>query len=994
MVNQSVAETPAAPGIPHPRTPLVGRRDDVASVARRLSEVRLVTLTGPGGVGKTRISLAVAEAVLASRPQGVAVADLSAITDPDLVGPTVRGAFGIPEMPSISAILAVIDRLQDTEGLLVVDNCEHLLATSAAVIDELLSSCPGLSVLATSREPLAVDGEVVWPVTPLHLPPRGAGLEAVRSAAAIQLFEQRAAAVAPDFRLTEANAEVVNGVCRRLGGQPLAIELAAARVRVLSIEQILAGLDDMFSLLAGGVRTSPLRQQSLKASLDWSYKLLEEREQVALRRVGAFPGGFDLPAAESVITLRGQEPHDVLDLITRLTDRSLLATYTILGRRRYRLLAPVREYARERLALADEEIAAGRSHLEHFARLSERIEPLLAGPSEAAGLDELEQEGNNLRAALSFAQAHQEFDLGVRLITAIPRLCIVRGHYREGRYWMDWAATADPASPPELRAKALLGGGTLAFLACDYPAAVRRLERSLQLYRDLDDWPGISAALQMLGGVARERGRYARAVELYQESRSLAEAQGDKLAVARARLYVGFVAWLQCQWDAAEDETSSALAAFRRIGNDEGVVWSLLSLGIVAAYRGDDIGAGQLLSEAHDGAARLQFREGVAWARHELGRLRLRVGDPEAEELLLTAFEGHTGLGDRWRMSSVLEDLATARLAAQAPEKAVELLAAADALRSEIGTELAPCERSDHQRTEDAARAAVSPEAFARAWARGHLHRPAELLQPPANPAARDSTPSSNQPEGTTPSRPLTIRSFGEATVVRDGHPITTADWGYGKPRELLFLLVSSPPLTKSEIGTAIWPDLDPPALRNAFHTALRDLRRALGDPGWITFSAGRYGFERRREHFHDLEVFQEALAAARRNDDPATALPHLERAIGAYKGDFAKDLPDSLWLRERRDALQASYLGALTAAGRLLRAAGRDRHAAQLYRTLIRIDPLDEAAHRNLMRCLTQLGQPGRAVRVYDALAARLRDELGVDPAPQTKALRRELDH
>jgi DNA-binding SARP family transcriptional activator len=239
----------------------------------------------------------------------------------------------------------------------------------------------------------------------------------------------------------------------------------------------------------------------------------------------------------------------------------------------------------------------------------------------------------------------------------------------------------------------------------------------------------------------------------------------------------------------------------------------------------------------------------------------------------------------------------------------------------------------------------------------------------------------------------LSVRVLGECSVLRGGEPLTTADWAYGKPRELLFLLMSSAPLSKSAIGKAIWPELVAHQLRNAFHTALRDLRRALGDPGWVVFAGGRYTFDRRRAYSFDLEVYEEALAAARLSRSGAAALPHLERAIGSYAGDFGVGLPDALWVHERREDLRRSYAGALSAAARILAGTGQGPRAAELYRRLVRLEPLDEGAHRELMRTLGRLGEVGRAARVYDDLVDRLRSELGVGPAPQTRAARMELD-
>ena len=396
----------AVANLPSPRTPLVGRDGEIGALLQAMAACRFVTLTGSGGVGKTRLALAVihTDGVADLAPDGVVVAELSAVSDPALVADTVRVALGVPEAPGHPARAVVIERLGGSSALLVLDNCEHLSAAVAELVDDLLDGCPYLRVLATSRAPLTVDGEMLWPVHPLPVPPASAvTLAEVADTASGQLFEQRAQAVLPSFRLSDANAASVARLCRRVGGLPLAIELGAARVRVLSVEQIATGLDDMLGLLVGGARTKPARQQSLRATLDWSNTLLSGSEQSVFRRLGIFPGGFDLAAAVAIAAGDDASTPDVFDLLARLVDQSLLIAHSTGGPVRYRLLSPIRDYARERLAEAGEQTTAAAAHLGFYAELVERAEPLLSGPEQTEQLDTLELEGNNLRAALKFA---------------------------------------------------------------------------------------------------------------------------------------------------------------------------------------------------------------------------------------------------------------------------------------------------------------------------------------------------------------------------------------------------------------------------------------------------------------------------------------------------------------------------------------------------------------------------------------------------------------
>ena len=989
--------------LPTPRGVLVGRAEQVSDIVSRLTMARLVTLTGTGGTGKTRLAIAAATSMASMVRHGVCWVELGALRSPELVADAVASALGASPARERGVLQAVADSVGPRDILLALDNCEHLADASAELVDFLLDACPYLRVLATSREALAVEGELVWPVPPLALPPaRGKDLAPlVTGSAACQLFEQRSRAVVPDFTVTADNATVVARLCRRLEGLPLAIELAAARMRVMSVAQIDAGLGDVFHLLVGGARTAPARQQTLRATLDWSHRLLTEHEEALFRRLAIFPGAFDLVAAESVAAQPPLAKDDILDLLTRLVDRSLVHVRRTGDHVRYRLLATVRPYAREKLSAAGELAMTSRAHLRYFADLVTSTEPKLEGRDQSRELDRLEIEGNNLRVALSYGRDAGELADGMRLAAFLWRLCYLRGHYREGREWLDWAATVDPHGPADIRAKALHGGGALAFLECDYSAAVRRLEGSLELYRELGDPIGSAMALQALGSVSREQGRYARAVELHTEALELFEGAGRHLGVAQARGYLGFAAWLQGDWLEARTLCEQALAEFQALGDSEGIAWSLISLGTVAQYEGRLEDATTMLSEAHRISDLAQYPEGIAWAVHEQGLVAMRRGDPQAEALLLDSLRRHRQLGDRWRTASVLEDLAASVSHLGRAEQAAALLGAADAIRTQIGTELAPCERSDHERVEARVRSWLGGDGLAANWNRGRETLLDDLLAAQQSTAVHHSTTQPQDVEHRTGEADheagdvaacLTVRALGLGTAHLDERLLEAADWGYAKPRELLFLLVGAPPQTKEQIGSALWPALSGRQLRNAFHTALRDLRRALGDPGWVLFSAGRYSLNTTRPHVFDVETFETALADARRARPAAAAMPHLQRAIAAYQGDFVPDLADAEWTQARRDGLRRGFGSALVATGRLLAAEGRYREAAGVFRRAVAHEPLDETSHRQLMSALIRAGEVGQAASVYHQLTERLRVELGVAPAAETTALYRQL--
>jgi predicted ATPase/two-component SAPR family response regulator len=1022
----------------------VGRASELGDVVDALDRSRLITLTGPGGAGKTRLALAAAKTAGESFPAGVHWVALAQINDQAVVGQAIAAQLGVPDTPGQDAAEAVAEQIADHRVLVVLDNCEHLAEAAADVAEYLLASCPALVVLATSREALGVEGELSWQVPPLSLPkaePAPTAAALARSDA-VTLFEQRAQLVRPSFRVSDENAAGILWICRRLDGLPLAIELAAARMRIMSAAQLAERLDDIFAVLVGGARSAPPRHQALRATLDWSHDLLDADERAVFRRLAAFFGGFTLRAAERIAAGGEIRPDAMLEMLTRLADKSLLRVEHARGDSRYFLLAIIRDYAREKLEAAAETDSVRRAHLQYFTDLVERAAASIEQVEAEAGrleveLDRLDAELPNLRRAVEFALESGDAVAALRITGPLDRYAYLRGHYHEIRQWLDAAVTSGPDAPAGLRAKALLGGGRLALLQCDYAAAVRRLEAALRLYRELADPRGIASSLQVLGSVAREQGRYARAVELHAESLAIAEAAEDRWAAASARSYLAFASWLQRDFAQAIEQASTALATFRDLGDVEGVAWSLINLGTVARYQGDGERASALLTESLSLSEGIGFQEGIAWSVEQLGLLAAVDGDPAAVSLLRRSLEVHRELRDRWRMSSVLEDLSALALAQGHPLQAARLLGAAEAMRDAIGTVIAPSERLQHNQTTAAVRTALGDEAFDAALRRGLLATSEELAadlpsaQTPTSNQSNSEQTSSDQissdqsaetagPEragaetagaetaGAETARPraraltahrsaadtgtLRIRTLGAAMVGFGDATLTAADWSYAKPRELMFLLAASPPMTKDQIAAALWPDLARQQLGNALHTALRELRRALGDPGWVVYADGHYRFDRSRPHECDVTSFEDALAAARRARPSEAALPELQKAIAVYGGDFLDGMATGEWALVRRDELRRAFESALLATGRLQAAAGRHQAAVVAFRRAVAHEPLNESAHRELMNCWARLGETARAIRHYEELAEALRDQVGVPPAAETTALYRRL--
>jgi len=963
-------------------SPLVGREHELRDVTQALTASRLLTLTGPGGTGKTRLALAAATAATASFPDGICWVELALLEDPGIVAQAVAATLGVPDIPGQDTTTAIATHLAAHQVLMILDNCEHLVEPTARLTETLLAACPKLTILATSREALGVEGERTWPVPPLE------------KSDAVALFERRAQLVQPSFRVADDNAAEVRLICERLDGLPLAIELAAARLRILSCSQLAARLDDIFNVLTGGARSAPARHQAMRATLDWSHDMLSEDERAIFRRLAVFSGGGTLDAAEHVAADGVDiEATAMLDLVTRLADKSLLRVEHAADGARFHLLATVRDYAASKLARTPDEAPLRAAHLGYYTDFAERIDE--------AELDLVDAELANLRTAVEYAHKSGNPVAALRIAAAMDRYAALRGHYHEIRQWLDAAVNACPDAPATLRAKALLGGGRLALLQCDYAPAVRRGEAALRLYRELGDPRGTASVLQLLGSVAREQGRYARSAELYAESLACAEAAGDQRAVASVHGSLAFVAWLRRDFDQATQAANRSLEISRTVGEVEGVVSALIHLGTIARYNNQTERAVALLSEARSLSDGIGFREGIAWTLEQLGLLAADRGDPEAVTMLRRSLEMHSELRDRWRMSSVLEDLAAVALAQDHAARAARLLGAAEAIRDAIGSVLPPAERPQHTSTVAGTQAALGQEMFETARQQGMRATAADLRAdlPRAGARAADTSalPVLELPNPSPAPIPsiaptLRIKALGAAAVQLGDVTLTAADWGYAKPRELLFLLASSPPMTRDQIGAALWPELSGRQLGNAMHTALRELRRALGDASWIRYEDGRYRFDRAREHDCDVTAFEDALTAARRARPSAAGLQDLQRAIASYGGDFLDGMSAGEWAMVRRDELRRAFESALLAAGRMLAAAGRHQAAATAFRRAVAHEPLNESAHRELMTCWAQLGETARAVRHYEDLAKRLHDQLGVPPAAETTALYRKL--
>jgi non-specific serine/threonine protein kinase len=714
----------------------------MAEIKDLLQRSRLITLTGSGGTGKTRLALQASAELLEQYPDGVWLVELAPIADPALVPQTVAQALSIREAPGEPITQTLLSAVKDKQMLLVLDNCEHLLDDSARLVDALLKSCPKLKVLVSSREGLGVTGEQTYRVPSLSLPDSDdpAIPERIGQYESVRLFVDRAILSKSDFALTSNNAAALASACRRLDGIPLAIELAAARVRSLPIEEINNRLDQRFRLLTGGSRTALPRQQTLRAMIDWSYDLLNVQEKTLLHRLSVFAGGWTLEAAEAVCadkavgssspsvlanrsagegtrlsvveTLSNGSlfptaycllPDEVLDLLTSLVDKSLAVYDERHGTARYRLLETVRQYARDRLVEGGEGDAIRGRHVEDFLVIAEEAEPNLEGARQSEWLRRLEDEHDNLRAALEWSvQARERANEGtegtegtadvfstaysrrltaLRLCGALKRFWETRSHLAEGRQWCSLALEmVESQERTRERAEALCGAGWLARCQGDYTSACAYNDESLAIRREIGDRGGIAMSLNDLGLMAVEQCDNVSALAYHAESLAIRREIGDGVGIADSLCNLGVIAHYQGDYTSALVYYEEGLAIYREIGISERIAMSLSNLGEIAEIQGDYA------------RARSYFEQSLA-IRSEIGSLY-----------------GITNLVSRFAF--LASKLGRTELAAT-------LWGAAEALREGLGHPLPPSERVEYDHVVADARLALGDEAFAAAWTKG-----------------------------------------------------------------------------------------------------------------------------------------------------------------------------------------------------------------------------------------------------------------------------------
>ena len=711
--------------MPQELNSFIGREHELGELRQLVGVTRALTLCGAGGIGKTRLALRLVAAVAGEFPDGAWYVELGDLRQPDLVVSRVAAAIGVGEEPGRPLLETLADALRSRRLLLALDNCEHLIDACARVCQRLLASSPGLHVIATSREPLHVAAETAWQVPPLSVVPAGE-LTAPGDACsyeAVRLFADRAAAACPGFTVGPDNAAAVTALCHALDGMPLAIELAAARVRVLSIEQITARLADRFGLLTTGERTAPPRHRTLRAAIDWSYELLTSREQVLLRRLSVF-ACWSLEMAEQVCTSDGIPARDILDLTAALVDKSLVAVEPeALGQARYRLLDTIREYAASRLADAGESAVFQRRLRDYTLSVVERN--LAIGMAQIPApwstrvdvFRRYDVDGGNVWQVLSTCLADGDAEAGLRICTGVRPCWIVRGAFAEGGEWLDTFLSLDaPGVPAGVRAAALVGRAQLS-LPSDPAAAGAAGRAGLELSRSAGEQFWTAAALNLLSEVALHTGRADDAASCADEALSIARTGGDRWHEGYALGIRAAVAGAHGRLREAQQLAEASLGIMREIDQQWGVARALLGLGDLARVRGELGHARPRYLEALAILREIDARPEMARCLAGLGRVAMDMGAAGlAREHLADSLRLSHATGARIGVARALEAFATLAVHENRPEPAVQLAAAASALRETAGLPALPGARAEKYL---ASARHLGETAVARLWAHG-----------------------------------------------------------------------------------------------------------------------------------------------------------------------------------------------------------------------------------------------------------------------------------
>jgi predicted ATPase/Tfp pilus assembly protein PilF len=709
--------------LPAPLTTFIGREKEQSDLSALIAKHRLVTLTGSGGVGKTRLSIKVVADMSKRFPDGVWFLDMAALNDPELVPNTLAGLLGLRESKDVSITTILINYFRSRIALVIFDNCEHLVEACAQLIYSLLTSCENLSILATSREALRVSGEIPYHVPSLAIPTLELeqATETLEEIESVRLFADRAAGATQDFVIEAPNALIVAQICQRLDGIPLAIELAAAWVNVLPVEKILNRLTDRFHFLKSSLRITAARHRTLRGTIEWSYDLLLEPERTLLRQVSVFVGGFSLKAAEVICADEGLTPEDMLEHLQGLVDKSLVNVEhgNSTADTRYRLLETIREYGLEKLSGVGEDNQIRIRHLEFFAQLAEQAKDRLRLSDQEIALRELDAEYGNLRSALEWAMETNPVR-ALQLSADMGGFWEARGYIREGRVAIEKALWKAQTASNALRARGLYYVSRFADREGDYAKAKATIEESLQLSRESEDKEGIASALLVLANVVWVQGDFAAARATYEELMIHYQELGDKHAVAVVLTNLGNAVIRTGDYAAARRYEEESVAIFRELGDHRSLVMALNNLGVVAEEQGDRDAARRFYEECISLSRQLGEKTFIVYALNGLGHVLCLQGDLSLawryyRESLILAQQ----TAEKRMIAYGLEGFAKVTVRQGMMETAVRLIGAASALRQEIGAPLDPAEQAELDQDLLAVRNSLEEKEFAVAWSNG-----------------------------------------------------------------------------------------------------------------------------------------------------------------------------------------------------------------------------------------------------------------------------------
>lgn len=1004
--------------IPAALSSFVGRSSEVAQLRDTIARTRLVTVVGAGGAGKTRIVREVAAAfardpgALPSAtpfPDGVIWVELAPVSAGADVAGTLAALLEISPSSGKPVTDAIVDALRGEQLLVVLDNCEHVAHAAALLADALLRGARHVTIVATSREPLAIDGEVAW-----HVPGLGrwdpsadeAPLDAARALDydAVRLFVERARAAAPAFVLTDANAASVAAICARLDGLPLALELAAAMVPLLGVEGLEARLDHAITLLARGRRTALPRHRTLRAVLDWSHELLSEDERALLRRVSVFRGAVtidDIVAVCAPDGPRGDEGLPLLAALGRLVEHSLIEVREGDGEASYRLLETVRQYGSAQLQALPEARAVRARHAQWVAQMVERAEPLTFGATRGATVTRLRRSVEEIRAALHWSTGSAGDPIvAIRIAGALGWFWISAHPWDDARALLratlaaaDAQGVADADRPLEERVALgrmmypMLG---LAYFAGDTDAMLAIAAREQALWDSVDAAPALTAAQRLsadrgralchqLTGLAHAMRGEARDSRMQMDRCiAVAERSGDRWLLAVMTMRRALALHLLGDLAAAQADYEAAVPALRAMGEHWFLSLALEGMAINALARGDLSAAG-------------------AYARESVIVLR-----PEP---------------DAWFVSRSLDAIAVILLAItpgegapadQRAEAAARLMGAAEALRRRCGAGIIGPDVQRHAATVERLRLRMGAEAYAAAFATGLTLTLADTFalmdrDPVVAALANDPQTPARSPAVVVPGTPrtLVLNVLGVVSMHDSGATVAAEALPSGKGLELLLFLLLHRGATRDEVGVALWPDASAAQVRNVFHVTMHHLRRALGPTRWITFERNVYRFDRTPEPgwVLDLDVDAvldasarlRALLRAPRPDVPLVLAP-FRAALDRNRGPLAQGFVREDWIVPHQDRVRTAWADGMDALAQLAVGQGGYGEAASALEALLAQEPLRESAHRLYLETLIARGEPARALAHYEALTAVLRREVGARPAPETRAIAERL--